>query len=102
MADQFDSPVDVAAEATGVSGLAQLAMAVGVALVVLVLLNAHALAAWADGLTPSVRSEPVAALSHDLADATAAAGLDAPRAALKAEWDKAKAGRWAGQRDPQR
>jgi hypothetical protein len=98
MADQFDSPVDVTAEVTGVSGLAQLATCVGVAVIVLALFNAHALAAWADGLTPSTRSAAAVAVSHELADATAQRGLDSPRAALKSGWDQAKAARWAGQR----
>lgn len=102
MADPFDSPVDVAADAGGLSGLAQMAAAVSVAVVVLALLNAHALAAWADGLTPSPRTAAVLALSHELADSTAAQGLDAPRAALKSQWDQAKAARWAGQTDDQR
>lgn len=102
MADQFDSPVDVEADVAGMSGLAQMASVVAVAVITLALLNAHALAAWADGLTPSPRSAVVATLSHDLADSTAARGLDAPRAAMKSAWDDAKAARWPGQRDPQR
>jgi len=103
MADQFDSPVDVeAAAADGVSGLGQLAVAVGVAVLVLAMFNAHALAAWADGLTPSARSAVVVAVSHDLADATAAQGLDAPRMAMKMQWDHAKAARWRGQSNDQR
>lgn len=100
MADQFDSPVDVEAEDDARPGLAQLAVAVALAVVALALMNAHALAAWADGLTPSARTAPVVALSHDLADATRS--LDGPRAALKAGWDRAKAARWAGQGEDQR
>lgn len=102
MADQFDSPVDVEADVAGVSGLTQMAVAVGVAVFVLAVLNAHALAAWADGLVPSARNAAVVAASHDLADRTAARGLDAPRAAIKAQWDAAKAARWRRQGDAQR
>ncbi|WP_439544631.1 hypothetical protein [Sandarakinorhabdus sp.] len=102
MADPFDSPVDVAADGAGVSGLTQMAAAVSVALFCVAMLNAHALAAWADGLTPSARTAGVVAVSHGLADRTAARGLDGPRAAIKARWDQAKAARWRGQSEDQR
>jgi hypothetical protein len=79
-----------------------MATVVAVAVITLALLNAHALAAWANSLAPSARSAAVVAVSHDLAENTAARGLDAPRAAMKSQWDVAKAARWPGQRDPQR
>lgn len=97
MADHFDSPVDVDAEETGLSGLAQLTTALLFALVTLALLNAHALAAWADGLAPGTRSARIGVVAHGLADRTAARGLDGPRAALHAEWIKVKAARWPDQ-----
>lgn len=102
MAQQFDSPVDVAADVAGISGLAYMAASAAVALLYAALLNAHALAAWADGLTPSARTAVIVTLSHDLADRTAAGGLDGPRAAMKAQWDTAKAAVWPGQSAAQR
>ena len=100
MAEEFDSPVDIEGDEQGLSGLGLLAVGMGVALVVLALLNAHALAAWADGLEPGARSARIGAAAHGLADATAARGLDGPRAALHDEWNRVKAARWAGQQHP--
>lgn len=97
MADRFDSPVDVEAAEAGLSGLGQMATALIVAVVTLALLNAHALAAWADGLEPGDRSARIAAAAHGLAARTAERGLDGPRAALHAEWNKVKAARWPDQ-----
>lgn len=97
MADQFDSPVDVAADAQGVPGLTQMVTAVGLALFTVAMLNAHALAAWADGLEPGARTAAIATVAHGLADRTAERGFDAPRRALKSTWDQAKALRWRGQ-----
>lgn len=94
MANPFDSPVDIEAAETGLSGLGQMAVAMGFALFTLVLLNAHALAGWADGLEPGARSARVVDVAHGLADRAAARGLDGPRAALKRQWDAAKAARW--------
>lgn len=101
MTDRFDSPVDVEADDTGLSGLAQLTTVMIFALVTLALLNAHALAAWADGLEPGTRSARISAIAHGLADRTTARGLDGPRAALHAEWNKVKAARWPDQQVPE-
>ena len=97
MTDQFDSPVDVEGPQEGPSGLGQMAVAVAVAVVTLALLNAHALAAWADGLEPGTRSAAIGIAAHGLADKNAALGLDGPRAALHDEWRKVKAARWPDQ-----
>ncbi|WP_353217333.1 hypothetical protein [Sandarakinorhabdus sp.] len=97
MASKFDSPVDVDADAAGLPGLAHMAIVLGTALLVLMLGNAHALAAWADGLEPSARSAQIAVFAHGVADQTAALGLDGPRAALKSRWDNAKRLRWDDQ-----
>lgn len=97
MADRFDSPVDVEAAEQGLSGLGQMAVAVGIAVFTLALLNAHALAAWADGLEPGARSARISTVAHRLANRTAARGLDGPRAALKSGWDDIKAARWPDQ-----
>ncbi len=97
MADQFDSPVNVEAGEQGLSGLGLMAVAVGAAVLTLALLNAHALAAWADGLEPGARSARIGSIVHGLADQTAARGLDGPRAALKSGWDYVKAARWPDQ-----
>lgn len=98
MAEAFDSPVDIATDDQGLSGLGMLAVAVAVALLVLAMLNAHALAAWADTLEPGANTARIGAAAHGLADA--AAGMDAPRAALHDEWETVKAARWPGQTDP--
>jgi hypothetical protein len=97
MADRFDSPVDVGSDDGGLSGLGQMAVAVGIALFTLAMLNAHALAAWADGLPPGQRGARIGAAARQLADQTAARGFDAPRAALHERWDKVKAARWPDQ-----
>lgn len=101
MADRFDSPVDVDAEEAGLSGLGLMATAVLLALVTLVLLNAHALAAWSDTLEPGARSAHVGAIAHGLADKMAERGLDGPRAALNAQWKQVKAARWSDQQAPE-
>lgn len=100
MADQFDSPVDVEAGDQGLSGLGLMVVAVGIAVFTLALFNAHALAAWADGLEPGARSARIGSVAHGLADQTAARGLDGPRAALKQQWDRIKAARWPDQASP--
>jgi hypothetical protein len=97
MADQFDSPVDVEADEQGLSGLGQMAVAVGIAVFTLAMLNAHSLGAWADGLEPDARTARVSSVAHGLANQTAARGLDGPRAALKQQWDRVKAARWPDQ-----
>jgi hypothetical protein len=97
MADQFDSPVDVEADEQGLSGLGQMAVAVGIAVFTLAMLNAHAFAAWADGLEPGARAERISAVAHGLADQTAMRGLDGPRAALNEQWKRVKAARWPDQ-----
>ena len=99
MAEDFDSPVDIATDDHGLSGLGLLAVAMAIALLVLALFNAHALAAWADTLEPGDRSARIGAVAHGLADTTAEQGLDGPRAALHDEWETVKAARWAGQQD---
>lgn len=100
MAEHFDSPVDIAAAQTGLSGLWLLGVAAGMALFVLALFNAHALAAWADALEPGERAARIGTIAHGLAEKTAAQGLDGPRAALHDGWEQVKAARWPGQRDP--
>lgn len=100
MADAFDSPVDVTADERGLSGLGQMAIVVVVAVVTLALLNAHALAAWADTLEPGARSARIGDAAHALADRTAARGFDGPRATLHDQWNRAKAARWSGQSRP--
>lgn len=101
MASPFDSPVDVGAAAAGRAaerpGLTAMIVAVGIAVLALTWFNTHALAAWADGLAPGARTARIAAFARGLADETAALGLDGPRTALKAQWDKAKMLRWNDQ-----
>ncbi|WP_372915083.1 hypothetical protein [Sandarakinorhabdus sp.] len=101
MADPFDSPVDVEADDAGLSGLAQMAAALVFALVTLAVLNAHAFAAWADALEPGTRSARIGAVADGFADRTAAGGLDVPRAALNAGWNRVKAARWPNQDAPE-
>ncbi|WP_310476939.1 hypothetical protein [Sandarakinorhabdus sp.] len=97
MADPFDSPVDVETDDSGLSGLGQMVVAVAVAVFTLTVFNAHALAAWADTLEPGPRSAQIGAIAHGLADKTAAAGMDRPRAALHGQWERVKAARWPDQ-----
>lgn len=101
MADAFDSPIDIAADvpATSVSGLAQMATAVGIATLLLLLFNAHALAGWADALSPGPRTQAVNAAVQGLYNRTQARGLDAPRAILHGQWERVKLLRWPGCRD---
>ena len=96
MADRFESPIDIATEApaTALSGLGLMVVSVGLAAFLLLLLNAHALAAWAGGLAPGPRHAPIVRTADALAAQTAARGLDGLRAALKPVWEKAKAARW--------
>jgi hypothetical protein len=104
MRDDFDSPLDVTAEvpATALSGLAQMASAVGVATLLLLMFNAKAIAAWADGLDPGPRTERVNAVARCLADQTAARGFDGPRAALVRIWERMKAAGWPRSQEDQR
>ena len=89
--------MDVEADDQGLSGLAQMAVAVGIAVFMLAMLNAHALGAWADGLEPDARTARISAVAHGLADQAATHGLDELRAALKQQWDRVKAARWPDQ-----
>lgn len=104
MADAFDSPIDIDAEAqpAALSGPAQMATAVGIATVLLLLFNAHALAAWADTLSPGPRTQSVNAAAQGLYSRTQERGFDAPRAGLNGQWERMKAlpwpGRWKSQR----
>lgn len=100
MADAFDSPIDIDAEAqpSALGGLAQMATAVGIATLLLLLFNAHALAAWADALSPGPHTQAVNATVQGLYSRTQARGFDGPRAALNGEWERVKALRWSGQR----
>lgn len=94
MADQFGSPVEIATDEQGLSGLGLMTVAVGIAVFTLAMLNAHALAAWADGLEPGVRSARISSAAHGLADQTALRGFDGLRSALNERWHQVKAARW--------
>ena len=87
MAEQFDSPVDVEVDEQGLSGLAQMAVAVGIAVFTLAMLNAHALGAWADGLEPGARTARISAVAHGLADQAATHGAALrPNPAQRFNW----------------
>jgi hypothetical protein len=100
MANPFDSPVDIAVETPEIAlpGLQQMAVAVGVAILALLLVNAHALASWTGGLEPGANSARMDAAARGLAEQTAARGLDGPRAAIKQSWDRLKAADWPDHR----
>ncbi|WP_164156858.1 hypothetical protein [Sandarakinorhabdus rubra] len=100
MADAFDSPIDIDDQPspTALGGRAQVATSVGIAAVLLLLLNAHALALWADGLKPGPRTAGIYAAAQGLSSRTAARGLDAPRATLRAGWQRLQAADWPDQR----
>ncbi len=96
MAEQFDSPLDVEAlvPPTALPGVQHMAVAVGIAVFALLMLNAHALASWTGALPPQPRALSADAAAQELAARTAARGLDRPRAAIRAGWEQARALRW--------
>ena len=59
--------------------------------------NAHAIAAWFDELPPSPYTEPLRAPIAAWAATTGQLGLDAPRAAVRAWWEKAQAARFGSE-----
>lgn len=88
-------PVDARAPwcwATGVIATATLLLAV---------LNAHAIGAWFDDLTPGLVSEPLRAPVGQWTDVTSRCGLDAPRAALRHRWETIRAARFGSEQPGQ-
>jgi hypothetical protein len=77
-------------------------VAVGIAAFALLLLNAHALAAWAGALEPDARNQPIVRSADGLAERTTARGLDGPRAAMQQRWEALKAARWPDPQGPGR
>jgi hypothetical protein len=100
MTDRFESPIDVEGEtpATALPGVAQMVVAVGIATFVLVMLNARALANWTAARAPDSRAAAFDPAAQHLAAVTQARGLDDARAAIKTQWERAKAARWPDQR----
>ncbi len=100
MADPFESPVDVEAlvPPSSLPGVWQMAVAVGIAVFVALMLNTHALATWTAALPPEPRNVALDAAAQGLAKRTAARGLDSARAAIKSGWAQAKAADWPDQR----
>ena len=69
MAEPFESPVDVEAlvPPSALPGVAQMAVAIGIASFLALALNTHALAAWTAALPPDPRVAALdAAAGHDL------------------------------------
>lgn len=64
------------------------------AVVVLGLLNAHAISSWASTLSPSWGSVTVRQLAEVWSGRMAAAGLDGPRAGMRSAWQGVKALTW--------
>lgn len=64
------------------------------ATVLLAVLNAHAVGAWFDELTPGPASEPLRAPVGYWTGTTQAHGLDAPRALLRSGWEKVRGARF--------
>jgi hypothetical protein len=67
---------------------------IAAATLLLGVLNAHAIGEWFDELTPGPVSEPLRAPVGYWTGATAARGLDAPRAALRRGWEGVRAARF--------
>lgn len=65
--------------------------AIATATALLLMFNAHAVLGWVDELTPGPATEWLRRPITGWADATAAAGLDAPRAGMHARWAKVRA-----------
>jgi hypothetical protein len=81
-------PVDARAPwrwATGVIATATLFLGV---------LNAHAIGAWFDQLTPGPAIEPLQAPIGYWTGATEARGLDAPRAGMRQGWERVRGARF--------
>ncbi|MGN5374530.1 hypothetical protein [Sphingomonas hankookensis] len=73
-------------------------MVIAVATLFLGVFNAHAIAAWFDELPPSRHTEPLRAPIATWAVTTARLGLDAPRAVVRTQWEKAQAARFGTER----
>jgi len=58
------------------------------------LFNAHAIGAWFDELPPSPVTEPLRAPIASWVASTGRLGFDAPRAAVRKQWDAAQAARF--------
>lgn len=68
----------------------------------LLLVNAHAIGEWFDALTPGPLTEPLRRPVERWTSATAAAGLDAPRAALHRRWERLRDLRFGTEQPGQR
>lgn len=64
---------------------------------VLALLNAHAVGAWFDELTPGPATEPLRAPVGYWTGTAEARGLDAPRAALRRGWERIRNARFGSE-----
>jgi hypothetical protein len=64
------------------------------AVLVLVVLNAHAFTSWASTLSPNWTSVTLRQLAEVWSGRMAAAGLDGPRAGMRSAWQGAKALTW--------
>jgi hypothetical protein len=100
MAEPFESPVDVEAlvPTAALPGVAQMAVAIGIAAFLTLALNTHALAAWTAAWPPDPRVAALDAAAQDLAKRAAARELDGVRAAVRLRWAQAKAADWPAQR----
>ena len=100
MAEPFESPVDVEAlvPPSALPGVAQMAVAIGIASFLALALNTHALAAWTAALPPDPRVAALDAAAQELAKRAAARKLDGVRAAVRSRWAQAKAAEWPVQR----
>lgn len=70
---------------------------VATASLLLLVLNAHAIGAWFDELTPTPLTARLQGPVAWLTGTTARAGLDGPRAALHGRWEKVRAARFGAE-----
>ena len=68
--------------------------AILVAAALLLAFNAHSVGEWLDELTPGPTTEPLRAPITGWTGATQRRGLDGPRAALHAGWERVRAARF--------
>lgn len=95
MTDSHDFPVDLSPDPDGGAGALRWTSGVlALTTVALALLNAGAIAGWAEELRPSPTTAKVMAAADAWKGVTARLGLDTPHARLHHSWKRAEAMRW--------
>ena len=95
---EVGSPVQVAPDPIdGVRPWAWMTTIIATTTLFLALFNAHAIGGWFDELPPSPYTEPLRAPIAAWKATTARLGFDAPRAAVRRQWDAARAARFGSE-----